>query len=50
MAAKVLSQTEDLLWNLSDQLEPKDGVSWIYDGDGIETRAFTDFDLEPARD
>ncbi len=46
MAAKVLGRTEELLWDLSDQLEPEDGMLWIYDVHGIETLAFTDFGLE----
>ncbi len=46
MAAKMLGRTEDLLWDLSDQLKPEDGMLWIHDIDGIETLAFTDFGLE----
>jgi hypothetical protein len=46
MAAKMMGRTEDLLWDLSDQLEPEDGMLWIHDIDGIETLAFTDFGLE----
>ena len=46
MAAQILGRTEDLLWDLSDQLEPEDGKLWIHDIDGIETMAFTDFGLE----
>jgi len=46
MAAQILSRAEDLLWDLSDQLEPEDGKLWIHDVDGIETMAFTDFGLE----
>lgn len=46
MAAQILGRAEDLLWDLSDQLEPEDGKLWIHDLDGIETMAFTDFGLE----
>jgi hypothetical protein len=35
---------------MSDQLEPEDGVLWIYDLDGIETLAFTDFGIENLRE
>src|SRR5262249_7065703 len=28
---------EDLLWELSDQLEPEDGKLWVCDIDGAET-------------
>lgn len=37
--AQILGQDEDLLWDLSDQLEPEDGKLWVYDIDGIETPA-----------
>jgi hypothetical protein len=46
MAAQILGRAEDLLWDLSDQLEPEDGKLWIHDVDGIQTMAFTDFGLE----
>ena len=49
-AAEILGWTEDLLWDLSDQLDPEDGKLWIYDVDGIETMAFTDFGLENLRE
>jgi hypothetical protein len=43
---QILSRTEELLWDLADQLDFEDGVIWIPDmGDG-ETMAFTDFGLE----
>lgn len=35
---------------ISDQLDPEDGKLWIYDVDGIETMAFTDFGLENLRE
>ena len=47
-AAEILGRTEDLLWDLSDQLDLEDGKLWIYDG--IETMAFTDFGLENLRE
>ena len=49
-AAEVLGRDEQLLWDLSDQLEPEDGKLWIYDLDGLETRAFTDFGIENLRE
>jgi len=33
----ILGRDEDLLWELSDQLEPEDGKLWVYDIDGAET-------------
>lgn len=49
-AAEILGRDEDLLWDISDQLDPKDGKLWIYDVDGIETMALTDFGLENLRE
>jgi hypothetical protein len=46
-AAQILGRDEELLWDLSHQLEPEDGVLWI---DGIETLAFTDFGIENLRE
>jgi hypothetical protein len=31
--ALMLGRDEDLLWDLSHQLEPEDGVLWVYDAD-----------------
>lgn len=49
-AAEILGRDEDLLWDISDQLDPEDGKLWIDDVDGIETMAFTDFGLENLRE
>jgi hypothetical protein len=49
-AAQILGRNEQLLWDLSDQLEPEDGVLWIYDLDAVETLAFTDFGIENLRE
>jgi hypothetical protein len=48
--AQILGRDEDLLWDLSDQLEPEDGVLWVYDIDGIETLAFSDAGIETLRE
>lgn len=48
--AEILGRTEDLLWDLSDQLEPEDGVLWIHDVDGLETMAFTELGIENLRE
>jgi hypothetical protein len=45
-AAQILGRDEDLLWELSDQLEPEDGKLWVYDIDGAETPAFTHDGIE----
>jgi hypothetical protein len=48
--AQMLRRDEELIWNLSDQLEPEDGVLWIYDLDGAETLAFTDRGVEALQE
>ena len=50
LAAQILGRDEQLLWDLSDQLEPEDGVLWIYDLNAVETLAFTDFGIENLRE
>ena len=49
-AAQILGRDEDLLWGLSDQLEPEDGKLWVYDIDGAETPAFTHDGIEALRE
>jgi hypothetical protein len=48
--AQLLRRDEKLLWDLSDQLEPEDGVLWIYDFNGVETLAFTEFGIKNLRE
>jgi hypothetical protein len=50
LAAKMLGETEDRLWDLADQMEPEDGVLWIHDTDERQTMAFTDFGLETLKE
>ena len=40
-AAVMLGETEELLDELADQLEPEDGCLWIYDTDDRNTLGFT---------
>jgi hypothetical protein len=49
-AAQILGRDEQLLRDLSDQLDPEDGMLWIYDIDSVETLAFTDFGIENLRE
>ena len=49
-AAQILGRDEDLLWELSDQLEPEDGKQWVYAIDGAETPAFTHDGIEALRE
>ena len=50
LAAKMLGRDEDLIWSLSDQLEPEDGRLWIYNVDDGETLALTDRGIEVLRE
>jgi hypothetical protein len=49
-AAQILGRDEDLLWELSDQLEPEDGKLWVYEIDDAETPAFTHDGIEALRE
>ncbi|MEH6718825.1 MAG: hypothetical protein V7704_08090 [Aurantimonas endophytica] len=50
-AARMLERDEELLWGLADQLEPEDGVLWIYDVDDEDgIMAFTDFGLNNLKE
>ncbi len=49
-AARILGCEEELLWELSDQLEPEDGVIWVYDIDETQTLALTPFGIETLRE
>ena len=49
-AAQILGRDEDLLWDLSDQLEPEDGKLWVNDVDGAQTLAFSKFGIETLRE
>ena len=49
-AARILGRDEDMLWSLSDQLEPEDGMLWVYDIDGVEILAFTSNGIDALRE
>ena len=49
-AAQILGRDEELLWDLSDQLEPEDGKLWVLDIDGAEMLAFSEFGIETLRE
>jgi hypothetical protein len=44
-----LAIAQELLWNLLHNLEPEDGLIWVYDIDG-ETPALTEFGIETLRE
>jgi hypothetical protein len=41
-AAEILSEDEELLWDLAVNLEPEDGCLWIYGTGEQQTIAFTE--------
>jgi hypothetical protein len=49
-AAQILGRDEELLWDLSDQLEPEDGKLWVNDVDGAQTLAFSEFGIDTLRE
>ena len=49
-AAQILGRDEELLWELSQQLEPEDGKLWVLDIEGAETLAFSQFGIENLRE
>jgi hypothetical protein len=48
--ALMLGREEDLLWDLSHQLEPEDGVLWVYDADAAKILAFTERGVEAMQE
>jgi hypothetical protein len=49
-AAQILGRDAELLWDLSEQLEPEDGKLWVLDIEGAETLAFSQFGIENLRE
>jgi len=49
-AAELLSEDEELLWDLVDEMEPEDGRLWIYGTGDEQTIAFTEWGLENLRE
>ena len=49
-AAQILGRDEELLWELSQQLEPEDGKLWVLDIEGAEMLAFSQFGIENLRE
>lgn len=49
-AAEILGEGEDSLWQLSDGMEPEDGVLWVYDIGDEQTLAFTMRGIETLRE
>jgi hypothetical protein len=49
-AAQILARDEETIWTLSDQLGPEDGMLWVYDDQGAEILAFTEYGIENLRE
>lgn len=49
-AAEMLGETIDLLDQIAEQLEPKDGCLWIYDTDERATLGLTDRGIESLKE
>lgn len=49
-ATEILGEDEDLPWQLSDTMEPEDGVLWIYDINEQQTLAFTRQGIDNLRE
>ena len=49
-AAELLGCDEELLWTLLGQLEPEDGMMWVYDTGDEAVPVFTDFGIETLRE
>jgi hypothetical protein len=48
-AAQMLGESEDLLHELSEGLDPEDGCLWVHDTTEDGTLAFTEFGIENLR-
>ena len=49
-AAQIMGLDEGMLWNLSNQFEPEDGMLWVQDIDGGEILSFTDEGIDALRE
>ena len=49
-AAEILGQDEELIWQVSDDMEPEDGVLWVYDTGNLEPRAITPDGIDALRE
>lgn len=50
LAAEMLGEDAELLWEVYVDMEPEDGCPWVYGPDDQQIPAFTDFDLERLTD
>lgn len=50
LAAEMLGEDVELLWEVYVDMEPEDGCLWVYGPDDQQIPAFTDFGLECLTD
>ena len=50
LVAAELGEDEEWLHEISEGMDPEDGVIWVYDTDERQTLAFTDFGVETLAD
>ena len=48
--ARILEESEDLLLELIAQMEPEDGLIWVYDAEDDETPALSSDGIDCIRD
>lgn len=48
--ARILGESEDLLFELIAQMEPEDGLIWVYDAKDDETPALSSDGIDCIRD
>ena len=44
--AEMLGEDEDWLWDVATEMEPEDGLIWVYGPGDESVMAFTDFGIE----
>jgi hypothetical protein len=48
--AAVLGEDEDWLWDVANEMDPEDGLIWVYGPGDDGVMAFTDFGIETLRE
>jgi hypothetical protein len=44
--AEILGEDEDWLWDVATEMDPEDGLIWVYGSGDESVMAFTDFGIE----
>jgi hypothetical protein len=47
--AEMLGEDEDWLWDVANEMDPEDGVIWVYGPGDDSVMAFTDFGIETLK-